>query len=434
MKVRKIILTTVLLAIFGTAFAADFNTSFHNSTLRIDYTFTGNASVQMISVKELKKLPEWHGRRTNMQSVPLDGNGILTLYDAATGTILYKSSFSSLFQEWLSTPEATEINKSFEFTILVPQPQKEAIAEIVLYNNKAEATATLRHNINPTDVLIRDLSGQQPQPHKYIHKGGNPAECIDVAIVAEGYTKKEMKLFLKDAETAAQEILNYTPFNKYADRFNFVAVMSPSDDSDVSTPQDNSWKQTAINSNFMTFYSPRYLTTNSIHTLHDKLANIPYEHIIVLANTDTYGGGGIYNSLTLTTAHHSSFKPVVVHEFGHSFGGLADEYFYEQGDVLDGTYSLQHEPWEPNITTLVDFGSKWEDMMPVGVERPSEPTDERKASYTVGLYEGGGYQTKGIYRPAVVCRMRDNASERFCPVCERSLEEVILHQTEEHNP
>lgn len=426
--IRKfLIIKVTLLLNVCMAMASDFDFIFSDSTLRIDYIFSGNADVQMISVKEIKKSPHWAGRRTNLQSVPLDGNGDITIYDAATNDILYKNSFSSLFQEWLSTPEATETNRNFEFTLLVPKPHRQAVAEVVLRNNRNEATATLRHTIMPNDVLIKDISAQKPEPYKYLHKAGNPNECIDIAIVAEGYTKKEMKLFCKDAQTAADEILSYEPFSRYTDKINFVAVMCPSIDTDVSTPQDNSWKQTAINSNFMTFYSPRYLTTNSIHTLHDRLANIPYEHIIVLANTDTYGGGGIYNSLTLTTAHHASFKPVVVHEFGHSFGGLADEYFYESGDVLDATYSLNHEPWEANLTTLVDFNSKWADMMPDGIERPTKPTDERKANYTVGLYEGGGYQTKGIYRPAVVCRMRDNASERFCPVCERNLERVILH-------
>lgn len=327
--IRKfLIITVTLLLNVYMAMASDFDFIFSDSTLRIDYIFSGNADVQMISVKEIKKSPHWAGRRTNLQSVPLDGNGDITIYDATTNDVLYKNSFSSLFQEWLSTPEATETNRSFEFTLLVPKPHSKVVAEVVLRNNKNQATATFRHTIMPNDVLIKDMTAQKTEPYKYLHKAGSPNECIDIAIVAEGYTKKEMKHFLKDAQTAADEILSYEPFSRYADKINFVAVMCPSIDTDVSTPQDNSWKQTAINSSFMTFYSPRYLTTNSIHTLHDRLANIPYEHIIVLANTDTYGGGGIYNSLTLTTAHHASFKPVVVHEFGHSFGGLADEYFY----------------------------------------------------------------------------------------------------------
>ena len=181
----------------------------------------------------------------------------------------------------------------------------------------------------------------------------------------------------------------------------------------------------------MTFYSPRYLTSNSLHLIHDTLAGIDYEHLIILANTDTYGGGGIYNFYTLTTAHNPFFKPVVVHEFGHSFGALADEYFYEHGDVIDSMYQSNIEPWEQNITALVDFGSKWQDMLPKGTKIPTEATQEREESYTVGVYEGAGYLTKGLYRPSVVCRMRDNTATQFCPVCQRAIERIIIYNTEE---
>lgn len=426
---RRVLMT--LLALAGgvsLAWAQDFETYFTDATLRIDYTFGGNAEHQFVALKGLQSQREWSGRRCNLNSTPLRGNGQILLRDKASGEVIYRQAFSSLFQEWLVTPEAQGSARSFEATFLVPMPRQEADAEIVLMNNRGEEQCSLRHTIRPDDALIRDLSGCEPLPHEYLHRGGSDEECIDVCILAEGYTEAEMELFLKDARTAAEEILNYAPFNRYRDRFNFIAVKSLSKDSDVSVPQDGQWRETAVGSNFMTFYMPRYLTTSQVYALYDQVRNIPCEHLVVLANTDTYGGGGIYNSYTLTTAHHPQFKPVVVHEFGHSFGGLGDEYFYDIPDFTDETYSLQHEPWEPNITTCVDFQSKWADLMPEGVEHPTEPTDERKAAYTVGLYEGGGYRTKGIFRPAVVCRMRDNVAERFCPVCERNLERVILHQ------
>ena len=121
----------------------------------------------------------------------------------------------------------------------------------------------------------------------------------------------------------------------------------------------------------------------------------------------------------------------MVHEFGHSFGALADEYFYEQADHTENTYDLKYEPWEQNITSLVDFDSKWKDMLDKRTSVPTEPTDKRKKEYTVGVYEGGGYMTKGMYRPAVVCRMRDNVATQFCPVCQRAIERIILYNTVE---
>lgn len=420
-----------LLAVLGiqSLSAQMFDTNFEDSTLRIDYTFAGNADVQYVALNNLSSTEGWWGRRTNLDSVPLKGNGDLTLYDAE-GKVIYKTSFSSLFQEWITTPEAKDITQSFEFTLLVPMPREKATAELVLRDNTGKESR-LKHTINPNDVLIRDRSKSEALPHRYLHRGGDSKEAIDVVILAEGYTAEEMALFMADAQIATDEILSYEPFKSHKEKFNFIAVESVSKDTNVSVPQQGAWRETAVGSNFMTFYMERYLTSGNVYAMYDLATNIPCEHFIILANTDTYGGGGIYNSYTLTTAHHPAFRPVVVHEFGHSFGGLGDEYFYEGNLDNDEMHSLQHEPWEPNITTLVDFDSKWADMVEPGIEIPTKVTEERSKNYTVGVYEGGGYRSKGIYRPVDVCRMRNNVADRFCPVCERAIERVILHQTVE---
>lgn len=229
-------------------------------------------------------------------------------------------------------------------------------------------------------------------------------------------------MFSIDAQRTCESLFSHEPFRSMKQKFNIVAVASPSTDSGVSVPRADQWKQTAVHSHFDTFYSERYLTTSRVKSIHNALAGIPYEHIIILANTDVYGGGGIYNSYTLTTAHHSMFKPVVVHEFGHSFGGLADEYFYED-DTMTDTYPLDVEPWEQNITTRVNFASKWEDMLPPHIPVPT-PVAQQK-NYPVGVYEGGGYSFKGIYRPAYNCRMKTNEHPEFCPVCQRAIRRII---------
>lgn len=413
------------------ASAQNFDTHFQDRTLRIDYHFVGNAQTQMVALDELASSEGWAGRRVNLGEVPVRGNGDIKVIDTESGEVIYRNAFSSLFQEWLVTDEAAEVTKSFEATFLVPFPKKEVLVEITLLSNEGELQASLRHKINPEDKLIRNMDSRTTQPHEYLLRSGDATECIDVAIVAEGYTAEQMEIFMADARTACEEIFKYEPFASHKEKFNVVAVKVASKQSNVSVPQDNEWRETALNSNFMTFYSPRYLTTNSVHSIHDALAGIDYEHLIILANTDTYGGGGIYNSYTLTTAHNPMFKPVVVHEFGHSFGALADEYFYEHADHTDGTYKLGYEPWEQNITTLVDFESKWKDMVAEGVETPSQPTKEREQNYTIGVYEGGGYMTKGMYRPAVTCRMRDNVATQFCEVCQRAIERIILYNVEE---
>ncbi len=428
---KKTLLFAALLLVAIDTYAQSFNDFFADQTLRIDYIFSGNASQQMVALDELSSFDGWAGRRVNLDKVPVRGNGEISIIEAESGKAIYRQTFSSLFQEWLVTEEASKVTKSFEATFLLPMPKNKAEIEITLLDNEGRQQTTMRHAVSPDDKLIRQRDNAPTSRHEYLLKSGPSEECIDVAIVAEGYTADEMDLFLKDARTACDEIFRYEPFSKHKNRFNVVAVMTESTDSGVSVPQDNEWRTTAINSNFMTFYSPRYLTTNSIHLTHDQLAGIAYEHLIILANTDTYGGGGIYNSYTLTTAHHPQFKPVVVHEFGHSFGALADEYFYDEPDHTAGTYKLDYEPWEQNITSLVDFDLKWADMVKNKQEIPTEPTEKREKNYTVGVYEGGGYMTKGMYRPAVVCRMRDNEATQFCPVCQRAIERIIIYNTEE---
>jgi hypothetical protein len=207
-------------------------------------------------------------------------------------------------------------------------------------------------------------------------------------------------------------LFRHEPFGKYKDAFNIVAVALESEESGVSIPGAGEWKNTALKAHFNTFYMDRYLTTLRLKNMHDKLCGVPYEHIVILANTDTYGGGGIFNSYTLTTAHHPSFEPVVVHEFGHSFAGLADEYYYD--DMYVQYYYPHTEPWEQNITTLKDFDSKWKDMLDAGQAQ---------------LLEGAGYQSKGVWRPAVDCRMHTNKADCFCPVCQRAISRIIEFYT-----
>lgn len=404
------------------SYAQNFADYFHDKTLRVDYIFTGDAKRQAIYLDELSQLPSWAGRQHHLSELPLEGNGQIIVKDLADGKCIYKTSFSSLFQEWLATDEAQAVAKGFENTFLLPFPKKPVEVEIVLYSSRKEVMARLKHVVKPEDILIHKRGVSHVTPHRYMHRSGNEKDCIDVAVLAEGYTEQEMDLFYQDAQRTCESLFSYEPFRSMKNKFNIVAVASPSADSGVSVPREGLWKQTAMHSHFDTFYSDRYLTTSRVKAIHNALAGIPYEHIIILANTDVYGGGGIYNSYTLTTAHHPMFKPVVVHEFGHSFGGLADEYFYDN-DVMTDTYPLDVEPWEPNITTRVNFAAKWEDMLAPQTPYPT-PASQKK-DYPVGVFEGGGYSAKGIYRPAFDCRMRTNEYPEFCPVCQRALRRMI---------
>jgi hypothetical protein len=402
-------------------------------TLRLDYIFSGDATHTEISLAKMGRLEGWWGRTVNMDNLLLRGNGQIILRDSATSQVLYCTSFSTLFSEWQCTPEALHTRKAFENVYLVPMPQATAYVTVNILDKRDSITASMTHIVHPDDILIRPVSSPYTLDKcRYVHKGGDSKEAIDIAIVGEGYTKEEMDIFYRDAKETADQILSYEPFKGKADKLNFIAVPVESKESGVSIPLKGEWKQTAFSSHFSTFYSDRYLTTLHLFDLHDALSSVPYEHIIILANTDNYGGGGILNSYVLTAAHNPWAMPVVVHEFGHSFGGLADEYFYDDGT---DQYDLNTEPWEPNITTLVNFDSKWKDM----IEKKEIVTKAEQAlpayrtlvesDYKVGIYEGGGYLSEGIYRPFPTCRMRDNTYPLFCPVCQRAISRMIDYQT-----
>ncbi|NDV82428.1 peptidase M64 [Bacteroides sp. 51] len=407
--------------------AQKFSEYFIDKTLRVDYIFTGNAGHQSIYLDGLSSLPSWAGRKHHLSEIPLEGNGQIRVKDLNSQECIYKTSFSSLFQEWLSTDEAHTASKAFENTFLLPYPIQPIEIEVVLFDMNRKEVANLKHIVKPDDILIHQKGTTHITPHKYLIQNGSSDQTIDVVILAEGYTEEEMAVFHKDAQIACESIFNHEPFQSMKDKFNVIAVASPSIDSGVSIPHQQLWKNTAFSSHFDTFYSERYLTTSRVKSIHDALAGIPYEHIIILANTEQYGGGGIYNAFTLTTAHHPMFRPVVVHEFGHSFGGLGDEYFYDQ-DIMSDMYPLHIEPWEQNITMLVSFETKWKDMLKKGTPHPTPPAEKDK--YPVGVYEGGGYAAKGIYRPADNCRMRTNEYPAFCPVCQRAITRIINFYTE----
>ena len=290
-----------------------------------------------------------------------------------------------------------------------------------LFNNRRIITTTTSHQVVPQDILIREIGKKYKTPYEIIMQPKDSANCIHIAYVAEGYKEDEMNTFTADTRRCMEELFSYEPFKSERDMFEVVAVKSPSKESGTSEPGNGIWKNTALNSHFDTFYSDRYLTTLNIKDLHNWLAGIPYEHIIVLVNTEKYGGGGILNSYNLSTAHNKYTLPVVVHEFGHSFAGLADEYAYDFEQM--SFYPADIEPWEPNITTLTDFKSKWADMISKNVKIPTPAT--KNNSNKIGAFEGAGYTLKGVYRPMQSCRMRDNSNPNFCPVCQRAIKRLI---------
>jgi hypothetical protein len=466
---RTLFLLMFSCSVVISAGAQDFDEWFDGRTLRLDYVLAGNSKSQHVYFENASSQPWWAGRRSRLTDIILRGNGQLTLKDRSTGRLLFVHTFSTLFQEWLATEEAVKLERAFQTCFNVPMPKKAINVTLTLFNFHGTPVAQLSHDIDPADILIRQLS-DNGIPHHYIWKGNTlqtethavdsagkrnfmPSEnvcgdkpdivsCIDLAIVAEGYTVGQMGKFYLDCQRVRDALFAHEPFTSMKHRFNIVAVAAPSVEQGPSVPHLNRWRLTPTGTHYDTFYTDRYLMTSQMQRLFDILSGVPFEHAIILVNSDTYGGGGIYNQLTVTTSDHATFQQVLVHEFGHAYGGLGDEYYYD--DSYESMYPSDTEPWEPNLTTLVDFQSKWADLLPKGTQVPTPPISlpnyrniktekERQqlssATQRVGVYEGGGYQSHGVYRPAQECRMKINEVEHFCPVCSRALVRITDFQT-----
>ena len=409
---KKTIALLFFMTVQLTLSAQSFEQYFCDSTLRLDYIFAGDTHSQQIYVDELSKSAHWYGRRHHLNELPLEGNGSITVRDKTSGMIIYRHSFSTLFQEWLATDEAKKTQKSFENVFLVPYPKQTVYITIELRDYHNQVMTSMTHEVDPHDILIRRMQRKEQASYITLQQADDTTRCIHIAYVSEGYTEGQMDQYLADCHTAMEALFEHEPFKQLRGRFNIVALLAPSQDTDVSQPGKGIWLNTALGSHFDTFYMERYLTTLHLKRLHDWLAGVPYEHIIILANTAHYGGGGIFNSYNLTYTRGDRFRPVVVHEFGHSFGGLGDEYPYGDSDPM---YFADTEPWEPNLTTTTKHPAKWQDLI-----------DEGK----VGLVEGGGYLSHGVWRGQEDCRMRTNEYSEFCPVCQQALTRLIQFYTE----
>ena len=421
---KRIIAITISAIVCANVIAQDFDTYFNDRTLRLDYIFSGNKARQDISLAEMHSMPHWYGKKQRLSQTPVEGNGQITVRPHRNDSVIYKNSFSTLFQEWLSYDEAAGPGKAFENVFLVPMPKDTVDITVELRDNRRNVTAAYTHTVIPTDILIRHSGEHGTTPYETLQQANDTSRCIHIAFVAEGYTNAEMDTYIKDAKDATEAIFAHEPFKSARDRFNIIAVKSVSNESGTSEPSKGIWKDTSLSSHFDTFYSNRYLTTLNLATLHDRLAGTPYEHIIILVNTDEYGGGGILNSYVLSMTHHPMFKPVVAHEFGHSFGGLADEYAYDFEQIP--MYPHDVEPWEPNITTRHDFHGKWEKLIQPGTPIPTpESENPDTISSKIGLFEGAGYSMKSVYRGMQDCRMRTNENPEFCTICRNALQRLI---------
>ena len=419
---RQFILILLFLLSINETAKTQYKDFFSEGSLRLDIVLSGNAEESKASVFEIKKEPFFGGTLTKTIDKFNYGEFRVLVKETSEHQIIYSRGFCTLFEEWQTTEEAKVTDKSFFQTVVFPFPKEEVEVSIERRKRDGSFYELMKTKIEPSDFGVVKSALKNVKSHKLIDNGSKN-ECVDIVFVAEGYTKGETDKFHKDVIRMYEYMVTQAPFGKYAKKLNLWAVDAVSQESGVTDPRKDIWKDTALKSSFNTLNSDRYLESTHTFLIRDYAALVPYDQIYVIANTDKYGGGGIYNHFSLTSIDNPRSLTVFVHEFGHAFAGLGDEYYTSEVSYSD-YYNQEIEPWQPNLTTLKDFDSKWKEML--GKKTPVPTPTEEKYKSKVGVFEGGGYVAKGVYRPAYDCRMKSNEAPSFCPVCQKAIEDMIL--------
>lgn len=423
-----IILASLMLAVGNIAPAQDidFEKYFEDATLRINYYRVGSHYIDTILNITDEKLPSWAGSCTQLIDPFDNGDYRVVVKDVLSGKTLYSRGYNTLFREYRDTPEALDSVIAFEEVLRLPWPK--FLVDICFERRGEDHEYHTQYvcRYNPELGMKRLLSRSdvklvsQPIPLLF---SGNSHRKIDVVIVPEGYGPGDEDKMREDLYRFRDYLLGQEPFSSRRDDFNVWGVCQVGEASGITDPGKGIAVNSLVGASYNTFGSDRYLMTTHLFKVHDAIGITPCDHIIIMANSTTYGGGAIYNFYAMSSLNEMAHM-VLPHELGHSIGGLADEYVDEDLSYGD-MHALDFEPTEPNITTLVHFERKWYALMAPGtlVPTPANDSVSRRENGPVGVYEGAGYHAKGIYRPVMHCMMRDYAP--FCPVCTKRLNEVF---------
>lgn len=398
---------------------------FTDKVLRFDFMLAGNSTETAVYPVGMKEEPYFSGSRQNLVDPFNYGNFRYEVFDSAGDVLIYSRGFCTLFQEWQTTEEALTTDRSFYEVATMPFPKNEIRFVLSIRGKNGNFSRLYETAIDPDDFYIRR---EKPVSARFsrIYGTGDPALSVDLAFIAEGYRADEMEKFRNDVKKLSGVLVAEPPFNEYRDLINIWAVEAVSEDSGTDVPGERIYVNTVLNSSFYTFGTDRYLTTTDIKAVNDFASIVPHDNIIVLINSNRYGGGGVYNYYSGTTSGHQLSPVVFIHEFGHGFAGLADEY-YTSDVAYNDFYPISVEPWEPNITTLVSFESKWKNL--ISNETPMPTPAVEKYKNTVGLFEGAGYSARGIYRAETDCRMKSNGPLGYCTVCREAVRKMIEFYT-----
>ncbi|HYE24113.1 MAG TPA: IgA Peptidase M64 [Clostridia bacterium] len=438
-------------------------------TMRVDYFHTGNSKTETFSLERVVLEPlAWPGSMAEGARIDRTNFGkyFFEVRDQKTGDVLYSRGFSSIYGEWELTPEAEKMNRTYSESFRFPAPEAPVTIVLKKRDQKNEFREIWKTEADPTDMLVDNSKPPSAGPLITVEKNGDSATKVDFLILGDGYMAAQRGKCENDARRLFAILFSTPPFQQRRKDFNVWALCPAATESGISRPSTGIHLRPPAGSTYDAFRSERYILTFDNRAFRDLASQAPYEFVEVLTNTNTYGGGGIFG-LYSTVAADSEWAPYVfVHEFGHHFAGLADEYY--TSDVAYGPATQLLEPWEPNATALRDPKLlKWRDLVssdtPVptpwnkdefekysrsvqekrrAIRKANRPESEMDALFReerqhedkmladekyagkVGAFEGANYEAKGYYRPQANCIMFTR-TDHFCQVCQRAIEQVI---------
>ncbi len=431
-------------------------------TMRLDYVHTGSATEEQFALDHVVLEGAWPGPLDRWIDETNLGGYYFQVLDRETNRIIYSRGFATVFGEWQSTDEAKQVRRAFSESVRFPAPAKPVQVVIKKRGPRNEFREVWSVLVDPATA---DRSAPPKLPVWAVMQNGAPRDKVDLLLLGDGYTAAEMDKWHQDARRTAVLLFNESPFKEHRSDFNVWAIDTPSEESGISRPSDGIYRRSALRATYDAFGSERYVLTFDNKRLREIASAAPYEFMEIVVNDRKYGGGGIFN-LYATVAADNAFTPYVfVHEFGHHFAGLADEYY--TSDVAYGSPSERPEPWEPNATAD-PHASKWKDLLSPGIELPTawpkqefehleaeiqarrrniraqhRPEQEMEELFVeerglvtkllasgpnagkVGAFEGANYEAHGYYRPQQDCIMFTRDQVGFCAVCRRAIERII---------
>ena len=465
-----------------------FEDYFTDATLRIDYFHSGDSSEEFITIDQMYQQPKWAGAGACLIDELNYGRYCVKVYDVASNRLIYSRGFCSIFGAYKTTAPAGEgVKGTYHQSALVPSPKRDVLFVLERRDRQNVPHPLFIGKIDPASANIIKESPDERDKVFIALKTGKPGEKVDLVFVAEGYTGREYDKFTEDVDRFTDVLFEAEPFKSNKYKFNVAGVFRASAESGVDEPTKSIFRNTAVSASYNALDLPRYLLVDDEKAMRDIAGRLPYDAIIVMANTTRYGGGGIYNSYCIFTSDDSRSESIFLHEFGHSFANLADEY-YKAAVSYDEFFPPGVEPLESNITALLDPENiKWKDLLSPGIEVPTpwgqeeiealrrqkaegggkikaridklnakgrsadrldklrkkiakadgkidEEIKRIKAEYRekykdkIGAFEGAGYTAKGLYRSQINVGFFSNS--QYNPVSRRAIERVIGHYTD----